>query len=313
MTASYYPIKMVWKERINIRKYMTQDRAVLMICIGIALVFWFLNKLSTSYRQTQSLKIDYILPKGKAFSSPPPQYISATFQGTGWDLLFGRKENISLQMTNDSLQFYSLRNLLIQQLGTEVVGVNIDQITLPIEEAVTKTVPIQAISNLSFANGYDLSEDIILTPSVVTVSGPRSVISHLIAIKTDSLNFNKIKDSVLTTIKLAQHPLLRYDIQAVKALVRVEQFTEKSMFIPIIVKNAPEQLKIFPNKIKLDCSVALSKYDKLNMNSYVAEVDLKGLSDISKNNTVPIILSKQPNFIRNVKFTPKSAEFFVEK
>jgi hypothetical protein len=292
---------------------MTQDRAVLMICIGIALVFWFLNKLSTSYRQTQSLKINYVLPKGKAFSSPPPQYISATFQGTGWDLLFGRNESITVQMTNDSLQFYSLRNLLIQQLGAEVVGVNIDQVTMQVEDAVSKTVPIQPISNLSFAEGYDLSEDILLTPSVVTVAGPRSVISTLLAIKTDSLNFNKIKDSVMTTVHLAQHPLLRYEIQEVKAIIRVEQFTEKSMFIPIVVKNAPEQLKIFPNKIKLDCSVALSRYDKLNINSFIAEVDLKGLSDISKNNTVPIFLTKQPNYVRNVKFTPKSAEFYVEK
>jgi YbbR domain-containing protein len=292
---------------------MTQDRAVLMICIGIALVFWFLNKLSTSYRQTQTLKIHYNLPKGKAFSSSPPQYISATFQGTGWDLLFGRNEKIEVNMTNDSLQFYSLRNLLIQQFGSDVVGVNIDQVTLRVEEAVTKAVPVEAVSNISFAPGFDLSEDIILTPSVVNVSGPRSAIQTLVSARTDTLKFFKLKDSVLTKITLAQSPLLIYDVDEVQALIKVQQFTEKSMFIPIVVNNAPENLKIFPNKIKLDCSVALNQYEKLSASNFVAEVSLSGLSAGSKNNTIPITLTKYPSFVRNIKFTPKSAEFYLEK
>ena len=85
------------------------------------------------------------------------------------------------------------------------------------------------------------------------------------------------------------------------------------MFIPIIVKNAPQQLKIFPNKIKLDCTVALSRYAQLSSANFVAEVDLKGAALNSMNNTVTIVLSQFPNFVRNVKFTPKSAEFYFEK
>jgi hypothetical protein len=296
------------------KSYFTRDRIVLLACILIALIFWFLNKLSTSYRQTKTLRIEYVLPQGKAFSKPPPQYVTATFQGTGWDLLFGRTDHITINMTGDSLQFYSMRNVLAQQYQSEIVGVNIDQISLITEPAASKTVPIQAVVDLSFAKGFDLSEDVQLTPSVVTVSGPRSVIQNLFVILTDTLKLSKLKDSLtIQKVTLAPNPLLLSEITKVSAAVRVEQFTEKSMFIPIVVKNAPEQLKIFPNKIKLDCTVALSRYEELNVNSFTAEVDLSNVTPTSKNNTASINLTKKPTFARNIKFSPKSAEFFVEQ
>ena len=69
------------------QKFWTRDRAVLMACIGIALCFWFLNKLSASFRTVKAVKIDYKIPFGKVFSLPPPQYVTVTMQGTGWDLL----------------------------------------------------------------------------------------------------------------------------------------------------------------------------------------------------------------------------------
>ena len=104
---------------------------------------------------------------------------------------------------------------------------------------------------------------------------------------------------------------MQYNISEAEANIQAEQFTEKSMFIPIVVKNAPQKLKIFPNKIKLDCTVALSRYAELNANNFVVEVDLRFSS--GKGNTLPIILSKQSPFARNIKFSPKSAEFYIEK
>ena len=132
-------------------------------------------------------------------------------------------------------------------------------------------------------------------------------------IQTDTLRFDKLKDSVAITIKLRENPLLKLNPTKIKAKIKTEQFTEKLLFIPIVVKNAPENLRIFPNKIKLECTVALSQYPFVDADKFIAEVDLKNIDFKTKNNTVAILLTLQPTKIRNIKFSPKSVEFYFEK
>jgi YbbR-like protein len=297
----------------KIQEFWTKDRAVLMVCIGIALSFWFLNKLSASFRKTIPVKIEYNLPNSKTFSTPPPQYVMVTLQGTGWDMLSDRQEQVFLNLNKDSTQVFPMRNIVSQHFGTEIVGINMEQLTLEIEEAVSKTIAIQANYLISYDRGFDLAENIQLTPSVVTVTGPKTLIDNLLSIKTDTLKIDNLKGEVSKKIGLSPHPILKYDVQEVQASLKAEQFTEKSMFIPIVVKNASQRLKFFPNKIKLDCTVALSRYAQLNPANFEAIVDLKSDAFNPKNNTVAIVLIKQPDFVRNVKFTPKSAEFYFEK
>lgn len=298
----------------KIRQFWTRDRAVLMTCIGIALCFWILNKLSTSFTKNIPLKIEYNLPDGKTLRNIPPQYALVTVRGTGWDILSGRSENkIRLELSSDSTQLFSLRNAFMQNTSSEVISINPDVVSLEIEDAFSKQVKIEVLTNIHFENGFDFAEEIQLNPSEVTIFGPKSFIDKVRAIRTDTLSFFNLKEKKIQKVRLLPHPILKYDIQETEATIFAEQFTEKSMFIPIIVKNAPQQLKIFPNKIKLDCTVALSRYAQLSAANFVAEVDLKGAALNSTNNTVTIVLSQFPNFVRNVKFTPKSAEFYFEK
>ncbi len=297
----------------KVQQFWTKDRAVLMVCIGIALCFWFLNKLSTSFRKTLPVFIEYTLPTGKTFSTAPPTFIMVTLQGTGWDMLVERKERIFLNLNQDSVQVFSMRSIVTQHLGTEVVGINMEQLTLDIEKAISKTMPVQATISITYDKGYDLAGNIILDPSVVTVTGPKTLIDNVLAIRTDTLKFQNLKGQVSKKIRLLPHSIFKYDVQEVLATVKSEQFTEKSMFIPLVVKNASQRLKFFPNKIKLDCTVALSRYAQLNPTHFEAVVDMKSDAFNPKNNTVTVVLTKQPDFVRNVKFTPKSAEFYFEK
>ena len=298
---------------LKVQEFWTKDRAVLMVCIGIALSFWFLNKLSTSFRKTIPIQIVYTLPKGKTFNTAPPPNVMVTLQGTGWDMLVEREERIFLNLNEDSTQVFPMRSIVSQHLGSEIAGINMEQLTLEIEDAVSKSLPIQANVLISYEKGYDLAEAIQLDPSVVTVTGPKIVIDNILYIKTDTLKFQNLKGDVSKKVNLQPNAMLKFDVQTVQATLKAEQFTEKSMFIPILVKNASQRLTFFPNKIKLDCTVALSRYAQLNPNNFEAVVDLKSDAFNPKNNTVAIVLTKQPDFVRNVKFTPKSAEFYFEK
>jgi len=82
------------------------------------------------------------------------------------------------------------------------------------------------------------------------------------------------------------------------------------LFIPISVLNGPDSLKIFPDKIKLNCKVSLKDYDKVNYSDFKAEVNLKDVTPEAENNTIPVLLKSTPSNVSNVSFSPKSVEFF---
>ncbi len=296
------------------RQFWTKDRAVLMSCIGIALFFWLLNRLSITFVKNTQVKVFYNLPEGKTLSNIPPQYAFVSVRGTGWDILSGRTDtDIRLDLTADSVQVFSLRNACAQNNFVEIVGISPDIVTLEVEDAYSKRVGIEPMLNIHFEEGFDLAENVKLKPSEVMISGPKKFIESITSIRTETLTFQNLKDKVVKKIHLLPHPILRYDIDETEATLIAEQFTEKTLFIPILVKNAPEQLTIFPNKIKLDCTVALSHYAHLNASNFIAEVDLRNAAFNSANNTVPIVLSRVPDFARNVKFTPQSAEYYIQK
>ena len=295
------------------QKFLTRERAVLMVCISIALCFWVLNRLSTKFRKTTPVRLEYFTPMGKALRTIPPQYANVSWQGTGWDLLTGSEPRIALTVETDSIQTFYLRTIAAQQLGNDVFSVSPEQITVEIEDIATKNVPVEAVAALSFWKGFDLADDIQLTPAVISVEGAKSVLENLNSLKTDTLHFQKLKDTIVTTVKLIPIPILKFSKTEVSAQLAVEQFTEKSLFVPLTIRNAPQRLQIFPNKIKLDCTVALGRYASLSGENFTAVVDLKNVDVKSKNNTVPIVLLKQPSFVRNVKFSPQSVEFYFEK
>jgi predicted secreted protein len=60
--------------------------------------------------------------------------------------------------------------------------------------------------------------------------------------------------------------------------------------------------------------VGLSKYEEVEESGFTVEVDLKDAKPGVENNAVPILLTKSPDFVDNVRFSPKSAEYiFIKK
>ncbi len=295
------------------------DRITLLVCIGIAFVCWVLNRLSTTYRAVETVTLDYQLPPRKVFSTVPTQKIRVTVQGRGWDLLTRDKIQVAVPLTTDTVQEISsgyVRSLLAESFGTraEVINLDFEKLTLYVENTITRTLPVAAVTHLTFAKGYDLAQNIELNPKEVTVEGPKSLLDQLSHILTDTLRIKHLNGTVTEKMRLQTHPLLHYNIAEVSAKLVAEQLTEIAMFIPVTLRNAPPNTRVFPNKIKLSCTLGLNQYKKVSYNDFVAEVDLRGIEKNKKykNNTAPIVLTKQPQNIQNLKFTPKLVEFYFE-
>jgi YbbR domain-containing protein len=170
-------------------------------------------------------------------------------------------------------------------------------------------------ADLSFSPGYHLKSPIQLSPDSISISGPESLVSNIMDWRTDSLILKDIQNSAEKKISLRESAReIKLNQQTITAKLEVEQFTEKSFFVKILQRNAPDSIRIFPDRIKIYCLVGLSKYEEVEESGFTVEVDLKDAKPGVENNAVPILLTKSPDFVDNVRFSPKSAEYiFIKK
>ncbi len=303
-----------------------EERAILFICIGIALVFWFLVKFSQSYKSLKAVQINIELPEDMALLDQPPSDMSVELSGSGWDLLYEYLSSATIPLDINMMELDEI-DLNRGQLRTEIaknlaagnldiLEVNYDEIDLQLEEKLQKKLPIYLNASLEYSAEYQRQGPIVLTPDSVSVTGPVSRVEPLRYWPTDSLILKDIQASKEQDIALAVPPNeLRLFPRAITVNIPVEQFTEKSLFVPLKVKNAPteDSLKVFPDIIRINCVVGLSQYDTLSSSDFSIEVDLKNTRLNEGKNSVPIQLTQQPDFVKNVTLSPKAAEFFILK
>jgi len=302
--------------------FFKSDRAILMICISIALIFWLLVKLSQSFNTLHEVKINYTLPEAKAFTQVPPAKIEATLSGRGWDLLsyyFGKKQSeIFLKLSDLENQTFSASQLKDRiRAGVssiEVINLDYDYISIKLEDQAIKKIPVRLESQLTFAEGIHLKNAPTLTPDSIELSGPASAVNALTEWSTLPLTLSDLKSDYKAPLKLKtplQEGPIRIKPLEVEVNIETEQYTERSLFVPVSILNAPDSLQIFPENIRVNCVVGLSQYNAVKDSLFRLEADLKGIPLNTTNNTVPIQLTRFPDFVKNIHFSPQSVEFFI--
>ncbi len=254
----------------------------------------------------------------------PPSDVRVQLQGSGWELMFDYlyDTDISLyynlsnfnpstltseQLRRDILQKIAFKNIRI----TDVQG----DIPLQLEAGASKKVPILTVDSLTFATGYHLTNPVALEPDSVSITGPISLIYKITSWNTKAFSLANLKNKVVQIVDLeAPLPELSLNVNQVQATIEVEQLTEKSLFVPLIVRNAPpDSLKYFPEKVKVTCTIGLSEYNNIDTSDFRLEIDLAKVSLKQGKHTLPIQIVRQPTNALSVQFTPKSAEFFIFK
>lgn len=304
----------------NFFRLLKSDRAVLIICISIALIFWTLTRLSQSYKTTQECKLYYNLPEGYILASDAPEKLEVAMEGIGWDLManyFSQREgSLSLNLNDNPRQIYNsaqLINKLVRTQGNiDINGLNIDILDLEVEEQLSKKVPITLDANLSFDSRYHLKQAPLLLPDSILLSGPETTINNLTEWLTSTVTLEDINKNTSLDLTLKEPKAKNLSIapKKVALTIEVEQLTEKNFFVPIKINNAPDSIKIFPNNIKMSCVVGLSHYDQIGPDDFELEVNMAGIAAKEENNSLPVLLSKQPKEVKSVHLSHQSVEFF---
>ncbi len=311
-------LKLLTREKIDF--FFQSDRAVLLLCMGIALLFWLLVKLSQDFKTTFSIPISYQLAEDKTFMIVPPSSIDATVVGSGWSLMtasFSPTPRLVLEiseveemMKGSSWLEAKIRDKLPVEM--EVQDVSPEFIRIQLADKVVKNIPLNLKANISFANGYHALYPPSISLDSVSIAGPKPIVDSIFSWSNVPFTLKDVKKDTDLELNLntPANEAIRIEPLTVDFTLKVEALTEKTMFIPITIENEPDSVQIIPKSVRLSCLVGISQYEAISRDSFVVKVDLGQINTPSINNTVPIILSQKHSKASQVSFYPNSVEYF---
>ncbi|OUR95092.1 hypothetical protein A9Q87_00690 [Flavobacteriales bacterium 34_180_T64] len=299
---------------------------------GVFLLLSFMilviTKLSKKYTQSLSFDLTYVnVPENAVISSGKQPTLDITLTALGFNLLpyYLYDRTLSIDFESDvSLiqdQYIWIANKQQHDLesvfGNSIVIESIEQDSLKFsfETLEIKRVPIRLNSNITYASGYDISQDLEIIPDSVNVVGAKNDIDSIQELFTNSLSLNNINVDINTIIgiKLPDSIIdvkLMHDKVAVKG--KVEKFTEGTIDIPISIINLPSDITInyFPK------SVSVSYYVSLNNYNSVKDLDFQVVCDFKQTKTAQRLfftpqLTKKPEVVKSARIKQGKIEYII--
>ena len=302
---------------------------VFLVFVMISTFFWLLIKFSRQYTSIVKYPITYIsIPNEVVWGDRPTEYLYMSTTASGFQHLsyaLNRKE-ISLDLSRlrslGDAQYFLLPkeqiSSIIQQLPSDIglIYRSPDSIYFDLSKKISKKIPVILKDSLLLSPSFQFTQNIIINPDSVTVSGPSSLVSKIDKVETELFFKDNIRKSSTTAVKLKSLGIDKVELSDTKVDVslQVEQFTQNSINVPIIIRNVPKGylLKIFPDEVKVTFNTGLSNFESVKQSSFRIVADY---NKIKEGNTHIIPLEQV--FINEkivlIKIEPSEVEFLLRK
>lgn len=316
------------KAKVFLRCKRWKETLVFFSFILLALGFWLLQSLQQEYEIEINIPVRYknVSPE-IAFTDTVPSNVTVHVKDKGSVLLnysFGRRfapidadmKNVNKKNGTFHISRKVIESDILKQLisTTSLISFEPQQIDISYSKSVQKKIPVAFNGEIHINAGFQQSGEIIISPSVVNAYASDVILDSLTAIQTV---YTEIKDgdkTVTRNIPLQKIPGVNYDPSTVTVTIPIEEYTDKTLDIPVSCKGIPSHytLRMFPAVIKVTCSVPLSRFKELSADQFSIEIPFANLEQ-NMSGTLPIELSVKPDWIRNATLFPDKIEFILEQ
>lgn len=307
------------------------DRLIFFICILIASLFWLLIKLSVVYSVNYTFRVSYsnISPELR-LTKIVDSTLNLNLTTRGFTILklnlFDDMENLDINLGNYDIEHkggieYSIYTNELVEKFADIVGINESDIkfsrntlTFEMEKTGEKRVHVVPEYKLNFVSQYDLYSEVKADPEYIVVYGPKSVLDTINEVTTKKLVLENVMTDQSVKIEL-QNPapnLLSYSSKEITLNFKVDKFTESNMTVSINLSNLPYKIRTFPSQVKVYYRVAQVDFNEVRSHQFNIYPVINNM-DILQANKLQLKLSKQPDFVRNIRIVPSDVEFLIIK
>lgn len=303
---------------------------VFLLFLLFSLVVLIFLKLSSTYTKTIRFQVNRLnVPENYVILNEQGQALNLSLRTSGFNLLKYYYKNPQIDMdfnkgmTLKDSAYYWVKNKGFSAVNeqfakdVEIMSITPDTLRFRFDVNAVKKVPIESHVKLNFQPGYDLLNDLKLSPDSIKVIGPEILVSKIKTIKTDSLVINNIHANVDKEVGLKlpenKEQNMVFSHSKVVVTAEVEKFTEGHLKLPVNVINVPNDinLKYFPRKISVTYATSLSHFNAIKPSDFKITCDFNKVAE-GTNYLVPEIVQK-PDQVRHVKVSKQPIEFIILK
>lgn len=289
---------------------------------------WVLLSLQEEYETAVSLPVVYQnVPPSISFQGEKPDKIIVRIKDKGSALLnytFRRNfKPIQIDMKGVSADdgFYTvpleqIESAISKQLyaTTLLQGFEPRNIDLRFSAVCQKIVPVRFDGKVRTVPGFLPSEDITIEPAQISVYSTQEVLDSINEVKTVYTELLDCNKTISRNLNLQAIPGVNFEIAKVSVTIPVEEYTEKTLVVPVVCENIPPHytIRIFPQEINVTCHLPMSRFKDLEEEDLEIHVTYEELEDRG-GEPLSIDLTKKPDWIHTYALEPGKIEYILEK
>lgn len=288
---------------------------IITVCLLVSTFLWFTFTIRGTYTATITMPTQVRdLPEGEALSSLPPGHVRVQVEGEGFSLIrlnYG-PPTIQIDATNDIVNLEEAVRGIPQNV--RITSVSPATFNLQKEPSITRSVPIRSRLDIRTPNTFELLEAPRVEPDSVRVTGATSIVSRLEYWPTEERTYRDIRDSLVTTVQLADtlQGLVRKSAQSVRVRAHAGRFTDGFREIAVNVVGGPENaVTLEPATIVVRYKVLFSQHDEAQeAPDFFATVSFDDILNDTSGRIVPQLHLPQDITLRDVEMIPPSLRYF---
>lgn len=310
------------------------NTVVLVICIIVSTLFWFLKALNDEYKTDVEFPIEFVnIPDNYQFYGDIPQKLTVTIQDDGFTIMRYKFSYVFLSLKYDVSKYFkknqelsvdgtidispaalkkSIEGVLIP--SSDFLGVYPESINILYSKYQEMRLPISVVADIETEKQHIVSGNIVTSPDSIEVIGSAKLLAETSVIYTQPVRAYNLQDSLIRNVALQPIEGLKYKIRKVKLVVPVESFTEKIIEVPIVGRSFPDSLKVrtFPGYVKVSCICGLSQYNAIHSSDFQCYIDFSQVENLSNGHTELNVMTTNAHAQR-VLLKQKSVDYLIEK
>lgn len=301
-----------------------------MFFLLLSLAFWSLRTLQDEYEIEIILPVKYKnIPADKVLTGNNPQRIVAKIKDRGtvlinysWFRTFAPLEiNVAALQKSKNKHITVDRKTIEANISKQLISstslLNFEPSLIQVEynDLLSKKLSVIPDVRVTTEEGFQVSDDITVTPEKVQVYAGRTVLDSLSAVKTVTLKVEKMNKTKEFTVRLQKIDGVRYVPEKVKVKIPVEEYTEKRLTLAVQCDSIPDNyvLRMFPATVEILCNIPLSRFKDLSETDFEIHIPFHDFEANREVGKVPVRLTKHPHWLSNPVLNPQVIEFILEQ
>ena len=301
------------------------DFPVFLLFLGISFFFWWSQTMSQEQQAVLKLPVSVTdVPDDMRITAGPTAQITVSLSGKGSALRkSGRRSghrvlnvsssvfkmgqgraSLSTQRLRDSIAVLLAPSVMIRQIEP-------DSLAFLFSRQRSLMLPVEFDGMMESQDQFFL-ERIEFNPAGIRASVLLSdTLEH--HVMADAGQITLSSDTIVKMVPVRPIPGVLLSSDYVQMTIIAQQYTEKSLEVPVTGVHFPEHitLKSFPSKAVVSAWVKMSEYDRITASDFQVVVDYNDIDRLDNSRATLRILS-QPVDVRNVRLQTRTVDYLME-